>query len=122
MLSITDICVYIIDDAGDNKESSRKNLFGQTTQVTQATQGQMSELLGLCSGKFATQNDITQKTGQKRKSPLDEDDESNSSFRLVSDEEEVRSTKVGTNFRKIAKFIFVQKCSKRNVTVVIAWY
>ena len=37
----------------DDKRTSCKNLFGMNTQsVSENTQGNMDELLGLCSGKF----------------------------------------------------------------------
>ncbi|XP_060082451.1 claspin-like [Ylistrum balloti] len=66
-------------------KKSCKSLFG-----TQQTQGNMDELLGLCSGQFAGSGktpQVSQKSGMKRKLPLDDDVEEEE-FRIVSDGEE----------------------------------
>ncbi|XP_062605693.1 claspin-like, partial [Saccostrea cucullata] len=72
----------------DKKGSCKQQLFGTQTD----TQNNMEQLMGLCSGKFAesqVDGGRSQKTGVKRKSPLDEEEEDSSdSFKLVSDNEE----------------------------------
>ncbi|XP_061173504.1 claspin-like [Saccostrea echinata] len=72
---------------GDKKGTCKQQLFGTQTD----TQNNMEQLMGLCSGKFIeSQVDVgkSQKTGVKRKSPVDEEEDSSDSFKLVSDNEE----------------------------------
>ncbi|XP_069118445.1 claspin-like [Argopecten irradians] len=73
--------------ASEEKKSC-KSLF-----ATQQTQGNIDELLGLCSGQFAGSGkmpEYSQKSGMKRKLPLDEEEEEENEdeFRIVSDDEE----------------------------------
>ncbi|XP_067680680.1 claspin-like [Haliotis asinina] len=70
----------------DSKKSSCKQLFGNNADAApDATQGGMDELLGLCSGMFPAV--ATQGKSQGRKRKLEEDEESNTSFTLLSDNE-----------------------------------
>lgn len=77
------------------KGTCKQQLFGTQS----ATQNNMEELMGLCSGKFAAESQVqtesSQRSSLKRKSPLDEEEEedSNDSFKLVSDNEEDVGTK-----------------------------
>ncbi|XP_071080715.1 claspin-like [Haliotis cracherodii] len=75
-----------VESQDDSKKSSCKQLFGNNADsAADATQGGMDELLGLCSGMFP--GEATQGKSQGRKRKLEEDEESNTSFTLLSDNE-----------------------------------